>query len=113
MKKILFAIALLGMNSSYSNAQLNQTERYVTTGVHIQTNIERYKIDFELVDESIISDSKEILLSLNLDLIEDKRLEDVDQVFMDPTTQIEILVYSYSKVALRKESNSSNLNQTK
>ena len=102
MKKTLLLIMLSNLSISYLDAQVNSTERFITQSAHTPTNIERYKIDYQLLDESIISDSKEILLSLNLDQFEGLRLEDEDIQLVDKGTGIVIIFYSYSKCAINK-----------
>jgi len=92
------------MSISYLNAQVNPTERFITHSAHIPTNIERYKVDYQLLDESLISDSKEILLALNINQLEGLRREDEDIQLVDEGTGIVIILYSYSKCAINKNS---------
>lgn len=102
MKKTLLLITLFNLSIASLNAQVNLSERYITQSAHIPTNIERYKIDYQLLDESIISDSKEILLSLNINALEEQRLEDEDIQLVDESTGIVVILYSYSKCAINK-----------
>lgn len=113
MKKALLLITIVNLNVSYLEAQINPTERYITQSLHIPTNIERYKIDYQLLDESLISDSKEILLSINIDQFEAQRREDEDVHVLDETTGIMIVLYSYSKCTVNKNQTLNAPNSTK
>lgn len=102
MKKTLLLIILFNMSISYLNAQVNPTERFITHSAHIPTNIERYKIDYEIVDQSLIESDMSILTELNLERIEHLRHETDDVMTVDKNTGIEIVIYSVQKVGIRK-----------
>ena len=102
MKKTLLLIALFSLSNSYLDAQINSTERFITQSAHIPTNIERYKVDYEIVDQSIIESDQSILSELNLERIEYLRHETDDVITIDKNTGIEIVIYSVQKVGIRK-----------
>lgn len=100
------------MTYSYSNAQQNQSERFAPSVQHTLTNIDRYKIDYELVDQSSIVSDNSILSEINLERIELLRHETDDVISLDKNTGLEIIIYSVQKAGIRK-SNSPEFNQIK
>ncbi len=107
-KHILLVFALFSLTTlSFSQ---NITERHQTP-VEIPSNIDRYKVDYELVDESLIATDNSILTSLNLDAIEAVRLETEDTIYFDEVAEIELRVYSVAKTAIRKNKTHSSYQQ--
>lgn len=107
MKRIILLFCL-GLSTTISHAQ--NTEKYAEP-IRVRTNIERYKLDYELVDGTVIAGDNSILNSLELFRIEYVRQESDDVVFLDKNSGLEILVYSNQKVALRKKSNTATINR--
>ena len=96
---ILMAVAPISFSQSI-------TDRYQTP-VDTPSNIERYKIDYELVDESLIAADKSILNLLNLDAIDRVRQESEDVIYFDEVNEIELRVYSIAKTTARKNKTNS------
>lgn len=101
MKKTLFIIVVLAMSSSYSNAQ-NTIARYGTTNNQIPSNIQRYGIDYELVDQSLLGQDSLILNDLNLLTIDAYREEANDVIFVYKGLDISIKVYSRMRASENK-----------
>ncbi|MBC9813213.1 hypothetical protein H9Y05_12115 [Crocinitomicaceae bacterium CZZ-1] len=99
---ITTGIILLCAHMSYSQEVVNQTERG-NTNPTIMTMKDRYGLDYDLVDESLLGIDSLVLESINPDLIESSREEIEDVIIYQEGTGMAIRVYSYEKVALNKE----------
>ncbi len=110
MKKHLLVALILIAVAPISFCQ-NITDRHQTP-IDTPSNIERYKIDYELVDESLIATDNSILNSIDLSRLEFVRHETEDILFFDKTLNIELRVYSVQKATQRKR-NSTSPNQLK
>jgi len=103
MKRTFILIGALLLSGHFSFGQ-NSTERYITNAPHLPTNIERFKMDYELVDNSLVATDKSLLETLELWRIEYVREDNQDVVFFEKNAGIEILVYSREKTTTRKSS---------
>ena len=64
--------------------------------------IDRYKVDYELADETHLASDSSVLLLLPLDELELQRLEHVDITVHSGVDSIEIVLYSENRVAINK-----------
>lgn len=98
-------LVIVGMplffNVSFSQATFNQTERYAKP-VKIPTMKQRYKIDYELVNQSLLGSDSLVLLKIEPDFIERARQETEDVIVHLPDDDLAIRVYSYQRVAINK-----------
>lgn len=114
MRKIvlLCTFALLHV---YIFSQSN-TDRYSNTNSFEYSNKEKYKILFELVDESHLGNDSTILKSIDVSVFEHLQQPNADITFIDEHTGLSIVLYSKEKTLINgiriKESNS-NLIQSK
>ena len=74
------------------------TERYVTP-MELPTNIERYNVDYKLVDESVIVSDSSILSQIDLDRLDSMRAIDHNVVVNDVNTGLEIILFYKKKSA--------------
>lgn len=104
MTKAFFTIGLLLLfcHTSFSQKTLNQTERY-NHSRKMTTMKDRYGIDYDLVDASLLGTDSLVLRTINSDLIEQARKEIEDVIIHQEGTGIAIRVYSYEKTALNKQ----------
>lgn len=89
-KILLLGLLLLFASPGYSQ---NSTERYISNVPSVPTNIERYKIDYELVDEIHLTEDSLILNQLNLENAENFRLENEIFIHRDENTHLKIRLY--------------------
>jgi hypothetical protein len=103
MRNILMVIAGMPLfcNFGFSQEALSQTERY-TNPVKIPTMKQRYKLDYELVNSSLLGSDSLLLLKIESDFIERARKETEDTIVHLPDDGIAIRVYSYERVAINK-----------
>lgn len=104
MKKTIVTtgIVLLFSHIGFSQKLVNQTERY-SLNQKKTTMKDRYHIDYDLVDESLLGSDSLVLKTLNSDLIEDARKEIEDVIIYQEDTGIAIRVFSYEKTAINKK----------
>lgn len=102
--KGLILLTLFSFISGISFSQ-GSTERYATP-IEVPSNSDRYKIDYELVDESLYQQNPSIVSTINLNVIDYYRQPSEDLIFLDKRSGLEILIYSEERVAAGKSSSS-------
>lgn len=104
MKDIIMVIVggILFCQFSFSQNTSNQADRYAKP-VKIPTMKQRYEIDYELVNSSLLGSDSLVLLMIESEFIEKSRHETEDVIIHLPDDDIAILVYSYARVAINKE----------
>ncbi len=90
MKTLLTLISLSFTSLIWSQSI---TERYVVP-VDTPTNIERYNIDYKLVDESVIATDNSILNLIDLDALDSQRLPDTNVIVHDNTTNLDVILFN-------------------
>lgn len=95
-KQLLLAFGLFAI-IGFSNGQ-DITARYQTP-IEIPSNIDRYKVDYELMDESYIAQDSLILEQLDLTDAEQFRLESTEFIHRDQNTHLFIRLYPINKIA--------------
>lgn len=103
MKNILTVIigVILFYHSGFSQETSKQAERYAKP-VKIPTMKQRYKIDYELVNPSLLGSDSLVLLKIDPDLIENARKETEDVIIHPQDAGVAVRVYSHKRVALTK-----------
>ncbi len=104
MKKTIITagITFVFCSMGFSQKAVNQTQRYAVTK-KTTTMKDRYRIDYELVDPSLLGADSVVLRTINSDLIEQARKEIEDVIIYQEGTGMAIRVYSYEKTALNKQ----------
>lgn len=72
------------------------TDRYVTP-IDIPTNIERYNIDYKLVDESVLVSDSLILNQIDLDSLDALRFEEHSVTVHDNATNLDVILFHEKK----------------
>ena len=75
------------------------TERYITP-VEVPTHIERYNVDYKLVDESVIVSDSSILNQIDLDGLDPLRSEFDNVVVHDVVTNLEVILFYKRKTKI-------------
>lgn len=101
MKVLVLLTSMLAFGS-VSYAQ-ESTGRYVSSQ-HMMSNAERYQIDYELANPSVLETNPSVIDDLELDRIEDVREFDQDITVVDSKTGLELIVYSRARVRDNKSS---------
>ena len=78
----------------------NNTDRYSNSSYFEYSNKEKYKILYELTDESLLGNDSIILKSIDVSVFEHLQQPDADTTFTDENTGVSIVLYSQVK-ALR------------
>lgn len=99
---ITAGIVCIFYSMGFSQKAVNQTERYAVTK-KTTTMKDRYHVDYDLVDPSLLGADSVVLRTINSDLIEQARKEIEDVIIYQEGTGIAIRVYSYEKTALNKQ----------
>lgn len=97
MKKLsilfLFGISLC----SFGQADLSTHTKNMQEPI-IGSNIERYNIEYRLVDETLLNSDSTILNSLNIDKLDYFRKDSEDSIFLDKNSGIEVIVFSFDRI---------------
>lgn len=72
------------------------TERYITP-VEVPSHVERYNVDYKLVDESVIVSDSSILNQIDLDGFEYMRSETQNVTVHDSVTNLDIILFYKKK----------------
>jgi len=94
MKRLLLIMSIFVVSIGWGQS----TERYVTP-MELPTNIERYNVDYKLVDESVIVSDSSILSQIDLDRLDSMRAIDHNVVVNDVNTGLEIILFYKKKSA--------------
>ena len=94
MKRLLLIMSIFVVSIGWGQS----TERYVTP-MELPTNIERYNVDYKLVDESVIVSDSSILSQIDLDILDSMRAIDHNVVVNDVNTGLEIILFYKKKSA--------------
>lgn len=100
MKTILL-ISLIIFPFAIFSQITSETNRYVGN-FKIPTMKERYKIDYELVNEELIANDSLILESIPIDFPDNHRKDSEDIIVFDPTGAFQILIYSKDRTTNNK-----------
>lgn len=107
----LTTLLLLGV-STFSIGQSNELElTKQNQASSIGTNIERYNVEYNLEDESIIVSDSSILNTLNLNILDFNRTKDEDVTVFDRNSGLSIVVYSYNKILSIKSEDSPHISK--
>ena len=98
MKRLLLIMSIFVVSIGWGQS----TERYVTP-MELPTNIERYNVDYKLVDESVIVSDSSILSQIDLDRLDSMIAIDHNVVVNDVNTGLEIILF-YKKKSARTNS---------
>lgn len=103
MKTIVITlIGVLPLNLLYSQTlNLDLTSR-IAVEITPPTPQQRYKLDYQLKDESLLLQDSTILNMLDLEVIDTLRLPLDDVLHTDVATNQELIIYSEKKVLDRK-----------
>ncbi len=109
-------IVLFCMSSFFGLTQTNpiSTSKHydLGSGIETPTNLTRYTNDYELKDYVFTGDSS-ILYTLNIDAIEQVRLQDLDIEIFDYENNVTIVLYSRERVtAIKKSAKDHGVQQT-
>lgn len=96
IQTLLVHLCTLISTSSFSQEISHPEKRYVQPNSALN-NIERYKLDYELLDESLLGDST-ILLDLDFNSMEQFRNDVHDMRAEDPNTKVGVLLYNRSRI---------------
>lgn len=102
MKSTLLLILVFLTSSNFSFGQLSLTERQMTPA-YIPNHIERYNVDYRLVDESIIVSDSSVLSQIDLEGLESNRALDHDVTVHDIATGLDIILF-YKKRGVKPNS---------
>lgn len=98
MKTVIVSFLIMIGTFSFGQSNLNSTERYQETPYHLTlNNIERYGLDYELINYNFNGDST-MLESLDLLGIEQYRNNFNDVEINDYEHNVKILLYSGNRV---------------
>lgn len=89
---------LMASATAVLRGQTSKMEMPATTTV---TNIDRYKVDYEI--KNISNPSNELLMSLNLSQYEELRLDVNDLEISDEENNVVIILYSNQKAGTNKK----------
>lgn len=98
MKYIISAFAISIVITGFGQ---NHLERHNSGKIHY-TNIDRYKIDYELVDESLLGIDSTVLNEIDMRTIDALRKEDVDTIINHRHLNFEIIIYSKQRAITNK-----------
>ncbi len=102
----LTTLILLGA-SYFSYGQTNHLElTKKNQPSSIGTNLERYNVEYRLVDESIITSDSSVLSTLNLNILDYNRTKSEDVVVFDRNSGLNIIVYSFERIVSIKSEDS-------
>ncbi len=91
MKHLLIATTLGLLVQSYSYGQASSSR--IATPQSVPTNVERYGVDYELKDYVFQNGDSTILNSINLDYLEQFRLQDSNLDVSDPNTGLIVTLF--------------------
>lgn len=102
MKTVLMTlIGILPVNLLYSQQMTFDPTSRRAVEIVPPTPQERYKVDYQLSDESLLLADSLILNTLDLVTIDGLRMVSQDVIHTDSVTGVEIIIYSEEKVAKR------------
>lgn len=113
MRKIVLLGAIALLHASVFSQ--NRSERYSNSSFEY-SNKEKYKILFELSDETLLGQDSTILKSIDVSAFDNLQNAEEDIVIIDSNTGLSIVLYSRVKsllISSRNGRQKSNLNQTK
>lgn len=96
---VLFAFCAFSM-TSYGQVETN-LERIVAVNADLD-KISRYKLDYELLDESLLGDST-VLFNLDFGAMEQFRHAEFDMRAEDPNTKVGVLLYSRKRIGEKEK----------
>lgn len=94
-------IGILPLNSLYSQSSTLDLTSRKAIEVTPLTPTQRYKVDYQFSDESLLLADSLILNTLDLVTIDGLRMVSQDVIHTDSVTGVEIIIYSEEKVAKR------------
>lgn len=97
MTTYLRIVLLLVISTTSCFAQDSGHIRNVTHPNANLDNIQRYKLDYELLDETLLGDSS-ILLQLDFSKMEEYRHNEYDMRAEDPNTKLGVLLYNRKRL---------------
>ncbi len=74
-----------------------ENARMIPEGNTVPSNIERYKVDYEVVNYTFIDGDSTILEQIDLNFLEQFRRPDYDSRVEDPVTGLHVLLYGSMK----------------
>ena len=93
MNKLLTIISLSFVSIGWGQITSETlTQRYVTP-ISVPSHIERYEVDYKLVDESVIASDSSILNQIDLDALDSFRALDHDVTVTDSVTNLEVILF--------------------
>lgn len=96
MRSLFFILFILAGSTSYGQWVMNKPSKVLKI-VTQKSNKELYKIEYELVDESLLGDSS-ILATLDLNRFKYFREQTNDITFTDKYNGIAVIIYSFDKI---------------
>lgn len=81
---------------NFLNAQLDQTSRYNPREAPY-SNLQRYGLDYLLIDYTFVDGDSSIIELLDLDYLEQFRQNDVDVIHIDPISGQKVKLYAARK----------------
>ena len=97
MKK-LATFLLFGVTfCSFGQADLSSHTKNMQESI-IGSNIERYNVEYKLVDETLLSSDSAILNNLDIDRLDFFRKDIEDFIFLDKSSGLEVIVFSFERI---------------
>ena len=93
MKILLLTMSLCFVSIGWAQTS---TDRYMTTEL-VPSNLERYNIDFKLVDESVIVSDSSILNQIDMINLETFRAQDQNVIVNDAVTGLDVILFYKKK----------------
>lgn len=86
----------------------SKTDRYSNTNHVEYSNKEKYKVIYELTDESLLGQDSTILKSIDMSVFDTRRDSEEDLEIVDVNTGVSIILYSRKKCLLLESRNANN-----
>lgn len=102
MKTTLYSIAIIACSHlSFSQSEM-PTDRRMKPQKEVSLK-ERYKFDYQLVNESVLGQDSLILLTISPSFLSANRSENEDVIVFCSDINAEIIIYSEQRVRLNKQ----------
>jgi hypothetical protein len=97
MTKFLTLISIGISICSFGQQTLNSTSKQLTP-IEYPTNIERYNVDYKLVDTTVLNGNWQLVNQINLENLEQFRSTSIDVIVSDPNSGFEIILFNEKKI---------------
>lgn len=93
MKKVILLLFVCASSISWGQGSTGR----IAVPDQLPNHIERYNVDYKLVDESVLANDSTILNHINLDALEEFRLNDENVIVRDVPTNLEVVLFYRKK----------------